>query len=276
MAEIQVPDLDKTLFRRDGTYAPYENHKLDSLLDEAIRDFEAAALRFSLDAISDEKVRVSYNNNIQRISKEVRATVDRGEMTPRAGSEFCSELRNKILREHRAITSPQGVAYARNLKPDTGVDYETLLNEKTLSLYKDGKVSSNKFELLSEADKNKVYYKIINSGGQGRASVNIGTKVLRSMGKVCIIVTATWATYAILTAENKTKETIRQGAIIGGGFAGGTVAGVLFVSVFCGPAAWVCAIAIVLLGSVVGGMLGEAAVDYFDEEVEEFSKWVTG
>ncbi|WP_202948749.1 hypothetical protein, partial [Chromobacterium haemolyticum] len=76
----------------------------------------------------------------------------------------------------------------------------------------------------------------------------------------------------VATAENKKKETIKQGAIIGGGMLGGTAAG-LAVSTLCGPGAPFCAIAVILAGSVAGGALSEAAVDSLDEELEEFTNW---
>ncbi len=41
------------------------------------------------------------------------------------------------------------------------------------------------------------------------------------MGKLGVLVTAALATYQILNAENKVKETARQGIVIGGGAAGG-------------------------------------------------------
>lgn len=65
---------------------------------------------------------------------------------------------------------------------------------------------------------------------------------------------------------------MRQGAIIGGGAAGGWLAG-LAVSSICGPGAPVCAVAVVLVGCIAGGMAADAVVDTFDEELEEFTKW---
>jgi len=47
----------------------------------------------------------------------------------------------------------------------------------------------------------------------------------------------------------------------------------LGVSSICGTGAPICAMAVVLLGSVGGGLIGEAVANTFDEELEEFSKW---
>ena len=45
------------------------------------------------------------------------------------------------------------------------------------------------------------------------------------------------------------------------------------VSSICGPAAPACAVAVVLLGSMAGGIAGSVVADTFDEELEELSHW---
>jgi hypothetical protein len=128
------------------------------------------------------------------------------------------------------------------------------------------------YSSLTAVEKNKVYYAIVESAGRDRASVTVGTKRLRMMGKVCLLITATLAVANVAAAENKKKEVLRQGAIIGGGLGGGYIGG-LAGAAFCGPGALVCVVAITLLGSITGAILGETAVDAFDEELEEFTKW---
>jgi hypothetical protein len=86
------------------------------------------------------------------------------------------------------------------------------------------------------------------------------------------LVTAALATYQILNAENKIKETARQGLIVGGGAAGGLLAG-LGVSALCGPGAPICAFAVVIVGTIAGGVAGGTVADSLDEELEEFSHW---
>lgn len=114
-------------------------------------------------------------------------------------------------------------------------------------------------------------YSILESSGRDNAPVSRVTKKLRIMGKVGILITATVAVYEIMNADNKVKETSRQGIIIGGGAAGGGLAG-LGVSALCGPGALVCAVAVVLIGSIAGGIAGSMAADSLDDELEEFSK----
>ena len=87
-----------------------------------------------------------------------------------------------------------------------------------------------------------------------------------------IVVTIAYAAYEISNADNKAKETIKQGASIGGGIAGTALAG-LAVSAVCGPGAPVCAIALLIAGGIAGGLAASAVTDYFDDELEEFTKW---
>jgi hypothetical protein len=68
------------------------------------------------------------------------------------------------------------------------------------------------------------------------------------------------------------RRAARRGIIVGGGEVGGILAG-MGVSVLCGPGAPICAIAVVLVGSVAGGVAGGVVADSLDEELEEFSHW---
>jgi hypothetical protein len=125
---------------------------------------------------------------------------------------------------------------------------------------------------LTDAEKSKVHYLILKKSGVDNAKVTRGTKMMKVTGKVAWIVTAAFAASEIYKANNKPKEAGRQGIILGGGAAGGALAG-LSISMLCGPAAPVCAIAVVVAGSVVGGIVGDLVADGLDEELEEFLTW---
>lgn len=45
------------------------------------------------------------------------------------------------------------------------------------------------------------------------------------------------------------------------------------LSPLCGPGAPICAIAVVLVGSVAGGVAGGAVADSLDAELQEYSHW---
>ncbi len=226
---------------------------------------EGSALRFSLDAISDEKIRSSYTKNIKRMSQQVRDDVKAGRITAQEGVKFSHEMRNKIMMEHRKFTSAQGLAIVQRKKKE-GKGLKTLLDMYSENLFQKG------YDSLSEVEKNKVHYAILESSGRDNAKFTTGTKKMLIMGKLGVLVTAALATYQILNADNKPKEAARQGIIVGAGAVGGILAG-MGVSALCGPGAPICAIAVVLAGTIAGGVAGEAVASSLDEELEELTHW---
>ncbi|WP_199225836.1 hypothetical protein [Chromobacterium sp. Panama] len=248
-----------------GYYQVNQRHELESPLKKSIEALEAAAARFATDAISDGNVRVSYQKNIQRMSQAVLDEVDAGTITAKEGMQFASKMRNKIMMEHRVITSRQGLAIAEAHKK-VGLTEKELLDIYSKRLY------GKDFERLTRSKKTSVYYAIVKSAASSSTKFDVKAKKLKVMGRVGWVVTATLATYSVAAAENKKKEAIRQGVIISGGMLGGTAAG-LAVSTLCGPGAPFCAIAVILAGSVAGGVLSEVVVDSLDDELEEFANW---
>ncbi|MBC3209102.1 hypothetical protein HU755_20045 [Pseudomonas sp. SWRI111] len=249
-----------------GSYVVQREHALqDSPLDRALELMEGSALRFSLDAISDEKIRASYTKNIKRMSQQVRDDVKAGRITAQEGVKFSHEMRNKIMMEHRKFTSAQGLAIAQRKKKD-GKGLKTLLDIYSENLFQKG------YDSLSDVEKNKVHYAILESSGRDNARFTAGTKKMLVMGKLGVLVTAALATYQILKADNKPKEAARQGIIVGTGAVGGVLAG-MGVSALCGPGAPICAIAVVLAGTIAGGVAGEAVASSLDEELEELTHW---
>ncbi|HHR6139476.1 MULTISPECIES: hypothetical protein [Providencia] len=237
----------------------------DYVLDKAVAAFEGAATRFSIDAISDANVRNSYQQNIKRVVSEVKEMVDTKKISVKEASIFCYEMRNKIMAEHRKITSPQGLGVAeRHKRKPPSLD--DLLNK-----YAQQKFSTD-MKNLTINQKNSIYYEIIESAARDNQKFTTMNKRLNILGKVGIVITATIATYEILDAENKPKEAIKQGMTVGGGVLGGWLAG-FAVTPLCGPGAPVCAIAVVLLGGTAGGIAGSVAADSLDDEIEEFTKW---
>lgn len=249
-----------------GSYVVQREHALQkSPLDRALELMEGSALRFSLDAISDEKIRSSYTKNIKRMSQQVRDDVKAGKITAQEGVMFSHEMRNKIMMEHRKFTSAQGLAIVQKKKGE-GKGLKTLLNMYSENLFQKG------YDSLSDIEKNKVHYTILESSGRDNAKFTTGTKKMLIMGKLGVLVTAALATYQILNADNKPKEAARQGIIVGAGAVGGILAG-MGVSALCGPGAPICAIAVVLAGTIAGGVAGEAVASSLDEELEELTHW---
>lgn len=249
-----------------GQYEAGKEHELESpLLDNAIAALEGVAIKFSTDAINDAQVRASYTSNIKRVTSEVKQMVAAQKITVKEAAEFCYEMRNKILAEHRKYTSSTGLSFAEKHKR-TPPELEKLYDKYATKKY------GHSFNEFTSHQKNTIHYEIIESSSRDNPKFTTSNKRLKVIGKVGVLVTASLATYEILNAENKPKEAIKQGVQIGGGLAGGWLAG-LAVAPLCGPGAPVCAIAVVLLGSAAGGMVGSVVADSLDEEIEEFTTW---
>lgn len=249
-----------------GSYILKREHDLHSSpLEMAIAGMEGAAARFATDAIKDAKTRLKYQSKIQEMSRLVEAEVIAGKVSAKDGVAYCQEMRNNIMTEHRKFTSAQGVAVAEHIKLN-GPTLQTTLDKYAHSLFK------KKFDLLTDIEKSKVHYLILKKSGVDNPKVTRGTKAMKVTGKVAWVITAAFAAFEIYKADDKAKETGRQGIILGGGAAGGALAG-LSISFLCGPGAPVCAIAVVLAGSVAGGILGDYAADSLDDELEEFLTW---
>ncbi len=249
-----------------GPFAVGQEHELPSPLELTRNEFEAAGSRFATDAIRDARLRQLYQSNIQRISREVRAEVDAGRVSVVEGARFCQRMRNHLMEETRAASSAQGRAYAQKVKP-TGPTLELLLDRYANGLFK------RPFASLSDLQKNQVYYSIVESAGRDNLDVSAQTRRLRVLGKVGLVATGIIGVHAVAIADDKPRELIRQGSTIAGGMAGGAIAGGLLVAPICGPGAVVCAVAIVLLGSVVGSVAAETLERTAEDELEEFARW---
>jgi hypothetical protein len=249
-----------------GSFNTQQTHDLKSgILEAAIADYEAIATTFAANAISDDKVRRQYAKHIKEISDQVRQEVADGNMTVKDGAEYCSQLRDKLFVEYRKYTSSVGVAKAEKLKLDArGFDYY-------LNKYAQGQFGKN-FDALTTEERNAVYYTVLKKAGGANADVTAKVRRLQVSARVAILFTAILATGEVVVAKDKVKEVARQGSIIAGGMIGGSLAG-LAVSFVCGPAEPACAVALVLIGSNLGGMAGEAANDMYQEELPVFMRW---
>jgi hypothetical protein len=201
------------------------------------------------------------------MSQQIFAEVRAGNISVEDGTKFSNEMRNKIMFEHRKLTSAQGLAIVQK-KKKAGRTHTDVLNEKSQAQF------NKNYEQLSKAQQKEVLYRALERSGSANANAKFtsGTKIMSVMGKVGIIMTAVLATYQILNADDKAKETARQATILGSGAAGGFLAG-LGISAICGPGAPACAIAVVLIGSVAGGIAGGVVADTFDSEREELAHW---
>jgi len=252
------------VFFRD--YLAQMDHSLDDeSLSQALESLEGAALKFSVDVISDAKQRDNYNRNVRRVKDEVLAQVKAGNVTVKEAAEFCYEARNKIMAQVRAKTSVHGLAVAQARKT-IPAKLESILNEKSIGKY------GGKFAALDAGRKKSIYYEIVESSARPATQFNTLNKALNVSGKVLVIVTIVYATYEVASADNKPKEAIKQGIMVGSGVAGTVLAG-LAVATVCGPGAPFCAVGLMLAGGVASGWGASVATELFEDEIEEFTQW---
>ncbi|MDR5736561.1 MULTISPECIES: hypothetical protein [unclassified Caballeronia] len=235
------------------------------LFGDARDALEATMLKFSADAISDERVRARYAEGIRRVSQLVQSEVDSGKMTAYEGAVYCNQLRNQILVETRKVTSSWNRARAEKKKP-FGPTIEESVNKYSNRLY------GKPFSALTSAEKEAASYAVIASAGRNDTSVTAGTTIMRDTAKGTILLTAGLAAYAILRADDKVTEVARQGTVIGGGVLGGYVTG-MSTAALCGTGAPLCALAIAILGTISGSVVTEYAFDQYEIAVKELQKW---
>jgi hypothetical protein len=253
----------------DASYRNYlarENHSVDAeVLERALESFEGVAVKFSSDFIEDARQRDNYNRNVKRVKAEVLKQVANGSISAKEGAEFCYEMRNKIMTETRARTSVAGRAVAEREKVISPA-LEKLLDEKS------GRKFGKRFNALGPRQKSTVHYEIIESSARPNTKFNIRNKMLRTIGKVLIVVTVAYVVYDVVNAQNKVKEVIKQGAVMAGGLSGTILAGSA-ASLVCGPGAPVCAVALLIGGGIAAGWVASEVVELFDDELEEFTRW---
>lgn len=210
---------------------------------------ESEALNFATRFIKDAKVRASYIQQTQRLTREYRAMVATGTISPDAAAHEVNALRNQILAAQRLQSSDIGLAKAVGLKKE-GLTLAQLTEKYARSKF------GASFESLSEASRNEVYLEIIDSAGRARPAVNAAATRLGRLGRGLIVVSIGVAIYNVSQAKDKPKAIAREGVVFGGGFAGGAAGGAL-AGLACGPGAPIC----VTIGVFVGGALGAMGAD---------------
>lgn len=215
--------------------------KFEAALNSLQGDISAVAARLYI----DPRLRLQYSKRIKEMASDLSARANVGMISWEKAAMEAQETRNLIMDIVRTRSTPLGKAMAERMKT-SGVTLNELVAKKTVSMF-GPKVN---FNHLSEAQKNQIYAKIIESAGKSNPQVNLRMIRLSRAAKGLIVLSIGVSVYEIYMADNKVTETVRQvainGAGIAGGWAGGTIAGLL-----CGPGAPVC----VLIGGFAGGAL---------------------
>jgi LysM repeat protein len=238
------------------------------VLDDALHALEATALNAGAALINDAGVRANYVRRIKEMADQIRLDVSNGVASAEEGARFANQLRNGILEEARAQSSSVGRAVAESMK-SSGQTLEQGIEKAVGKLF-----PGRTFAELSTSQRRQVFMEIIEAAGRSRPAVTSSIPRWRLMGKGCLLFTAAVATYNIWTAENKVKAGLKEGLVLGGGAAGGALAGAA-TGLVCGPGAPICSTALFVVGGIMGAMAGDAAGNLLDEELDEFSKWLS-
>lgn len=216
-----------------------------SIFENAVRSLEAEIANVGVHLTIDGAARETYRRQIRVMADRLRMEATIGKITWAQAAERAQETRNLIMEIVRGRSTPIGRAIAEKIKRD-GKTLNELIARKTLQLHGKNAV----FSRLSSAQQNAVYAHIVRSAGASNRRVTPIIRRLSYAGRGLIIVSIALSVYTIATADNKAnaagKELAITGTGIGGGFAGGAVAGLA-----CGPAAPVC----VTASAFVGGAL---------------------
>jgi hypothetical protein len=221
--------------------------------ESSIRALEAEVASLAAHLSLDANARQLYARQIKAMAEELRNQVGSGKINWKQAAEQAHEARNVIMEVVRSRSTPVERAMAERLKRE-GKTLNELIAKKTLQLF--GEKAN--FHRLTPAQQNQVYSEIVKAAGSSNPRVTNTMRRMAKAGRALIFISISLSVYTIVTAEDMEAAAIKEVTVsaagIGGGIAGGAVAGLA-----CGPGAPVC----VTIGAFVGGALAAFGVDFF-------------
>jgi hypothetical protein len=259
MAGERVPQVLQREYVDQGTLSTQRSPAPGSVGDQVagLADLESAlallkteAVNFGYRFIQDGAVRRDYMARTEALVKTIKDEVRSGRLTYGEGAQEANKLRNAIMDAARLKSSDIGRATAEAAK----------LQGKTLAElqeYYAQKLLKRSFDSLSDAEKNRVWLEIIEASGRPRPAMNIKAQRLARVGRGFIVLSVGIAVYNVATAEDQSRQAVKEGATAGAGVLGGMGGGAL-AGLACGPGAPVC----VAVGVFVGGALAALGADF--------------
>ncbi len=281
---------------RNITQAPIDQ------LEKVLHAFEASAANFANIMIHEARVRQNYMNEIKKLSEGIRSAVKTRKISYMDAVKYAKELDQglddilKLTEQHFANTTEHGakaahsardnqLANSRKQSTNIGRLSAEAMKEKSPTFHEliERKVKQlfpkNTFEQLNFKQRTVVFNEIIAGSGRPRpVMTKVVLPTLKYGGRALIVVSLGIAVHNIVVADNKIKQTIKEGTVLGGGIAGG-VAGGAVASILLGsnPVGWAVLIVgggLVLVGGIAGALLADKATEEFDSELEEVSRWM--
>ena len=304
LARVRVPALENgefikstyTLKMTQGITKKAESNKVPvkvkNELEVALDNLNGTAVYFGNNfLIHDANLRAAYMREIKKMSDGYIEAVKKGSISVKDAALEATDLRNQILDATRKKNSAIGLAVSQKEKA-LGKTLEQILEYYAMEIKDPNKFNALKsnrtvidshikeiikakqsyFKQLEVPDQNKVYYSVLKGSGKSNKSFNSKIKWMKFGGRVLVVISIAYAGYEIYNAENKEKETYRQGITIGGGIAGGATGGAT-AGLICGPGSPICSTVGVIIGGAIGGVSAYLLVDAFDNELEAFTLW---
>lgn len=222
-----------------------------SEFEQALTVLKADVTAAAAMATNDGRVRTLYSATLDRFARDLREKAATNQITWKEAAHQAHEMRNTCMEVMRGRTSPIGRSFAREMKAK-GLGLNDLLTKYTTTLYGDGAA----FETLSNAQKERVYARIVERAGASKASVNRLMRMASRAGRGVIVLSVATSVYVVATSDDPARAAGQEVSVtaagIGGGVIGGATAGLI-----CGPGAPVC----VTIGAFVGGTLAALGMD---------------
>lgn len=223
------------------------------LFEQSIKALESQLANAGAHITVDSSTRLAYAREIRLMAKKLEAQALAGKITWGDAAKQAQETRNLIMEIFRRQSTPVGRAMAQKFKV-TGYSLNELVARHASLNYGDDVI----FKDLTSVKKDRVYASIVKSAGKSNAEISAALSRFSYVGRALIVISLGISAYNIATSTSKLSTTRREllstGAGIGGGIAGGALAGLT-----CGPAAPVC----VTMGAFVGGALAAFGIGFF-------------
>ena len=215
-------------------------------LGEALDDVEASGDEFAIVFATDNQYRINYKNTVSAFAEAVFNSVKAGEITAQEGARLASRTRNEMMAAARNQTSALGRSIAEFQK-EHGKSTDELLNQYAEQHYR------RKFSLLSAAQKNDVYLKVIEASGRPNPNFNRFYEVASFLGRRIVALSLLYSAKQVLESPHKADALKEELSLLLGGYAGGEI-GAYYVAILIatGPARPVFIFGGMLLGGLIG------------------------
>jgi hypothetical protein len=224
-------------------------------LSVALARMEQVSETFAQTIIKDPAARADYTAKTRAARSEIIQLVKEGKVTPHEAAKTANAIRNQIMELTRAKLTDFGLSLSKDMK-QAGRPLEYMERRKALEMF------GREFEALAQADKERVWLKVVESAGKSNRAVNVGVGVVGVAGKCFLVATLALAVYHVYTSDDVARESTKEGLTIAAGAGGSALGAMGVVAVVSNPAGWLVGV-VMFVGAAVGAASTSATFDYF-------------